>query len=204
MIKIELNDVGKKFSSQWLFSNITVGIHEGEKVAVLGHNGKGKSTLLQIISGFVRPTTGSVIFKINDREISKDEIYKYFSYAAPYLELPEELTAPEFLDFYIKHQPFMQGISPSSIIDISSLTDVNHKIIRAFSSGMKQRLKLACALLSLSPIVLLDEPLTNLDDHGVAFYKEMINHYTKDKIIIVCSNSVTDETYFCTKNIRLD
>ena len=204
MITIEINDVGKKFNAQWLFSKINVDIKAGEKVAVLGHNGKGKSTLLQIISGFIRPTTGSVIYKVNAQAIATEDNYKYFSYAAPYLELPEELTAPEFLDFYIKHQSLIQGISPATILGITSLADANHKNIRSFSSGMKQRLKLACALLSALPIVLLDEPLTNLDDVGVAFYKEIINRYASDKIIIVCSNNVTDETYFCTRQIKLD
>ena len=204
MIRIELKDVGKKFGSHWLFKNINLDINQGNKIALLGHNGSGKSTLLQIISGFLRPTTGIVNFRNNGTEIVHDDHYKYFSYAAPYMELPEELTAIEFLEFYKRHQTFMPGIDTDSIIEISFLTDSRNKIIRSFSSGMKQRLKLACALLSSTPITLLDEPLTNLDDEGVAFYKKMINEYAAEKTVLICSNNVAEETFCCSKKIQLD
>lgn len=204
MVRIKLDDVGKRFGPNWLFKKLTFDVGAGEKIALLGHNGSGKSTLIQIISGFIRPTTGSVTYQVNDISIPEDEKYKYISFDAPYIELPEELTAIEFLDFYIKHKSFIPGISPASLIKIAFLDDAKHQPVKSFSSGMKQRLKLACALLSSSEIVLLDEPLTNLDDNGVVFYKNLIDKFAGEKTIIICSNRINDEIFCCTKEIKLD
>ena len=203
MISIALADTGKRFGSHWLFRDINLKIEQGEKVAISGNNGSGKSTLLQIISGFIRPTTGSVIYNENGTVISQDNIYKHISYAAPYMELTEELTATEFINFYIKHQSLIKGITADNLIDISFLTESKNKAIRTFSSGMKQRLKLACTLLSSTQIVLLDEPLSNLDTNGVYFYKNLIAEYASNKTVIVCSNNIADEIYYCKEEIKL-
>lgn len=203
MINIELDNIGKRFGTNWLFREINLQINQGDKIALVGHNGSGKSTLLQIISGFIRPTNGTVIYSYNGSAISSDNIYTYISYSAPYMELIEELTLMEFIDFYIKHQSLMDGITINRLIEISFLTESRDKAIRTFSSGMKQRLKLASALLSSTEIVLLDEPLSNLDANGVLFYKNLIAEYATNKTIVVCSNNIPDEIYYCNKNIKL-
>ena len=204
MTGIELVNVGKRFGGHWLFRDINLQINAGDKIALLGNNGSGKSTLLQVISGFIRPATGSVIYKTETAVITQEDWYQYFSFAAPYMELIEELTVSEFMDFYIKHQGLLHGISKDELIKLSFLSESKDKAIRSFSSGMKQRLKLALALLSSTEIVLLDEPLTNLDENGVLFYKKLIGEFAAQKTILVCSNNIADEIYFCNKQIKLD
>ena len=204
MINIELDNLSKRFNNRWLFNKLSLTIIEGEKVAVIGHNGSGKSTLLHVISGFIKATQGTVNYKLNELNIPQDEWYKFFSFAAPYMDLIEELTADEFLDFYTQHQPFMKGVTKDSFYDSTCLLSSKSQTLRSFSSGMKQRFKLALALLSSSKIVLLDEPLSNLDDNGTFFYKDIITKYAFEKTIIICSNNIKDEIFCCTKEIMLD
>ena len=195
MINIELDKVSKRFGNRWLLNNLSLRINESEKVAIIGHNGSGKSTLLQIIAGFIKPTKGIVNYKQNEQLIHKDDWYANFSYAAPYTELIEELTADEFLDFYIQHQAFMNGITKDSFYEASDLLTSKNQTIRSFSSGMKQRFKLALSLLSASKIVLLDEPLSNLDDTGASFYKGLIIKFAMEKTMVICSNNIRDEMF---------
>ena len=99
-------------------------------------------------------------------EIAHEEIYSHVSICAPYLEVVEEMTLKEFLDFHHGFKPFLPGINTDSIIATLSLEKAANKQIRYYSSGMKQRVKLAQCIFSDTAIVLLDEPCTNLDSAG--------------------------------------
>lgn len=132
--------------------------------------------------------------------ISSDSIYQYLSIAAPYLELIEEMTAVEFLQFHASFKPL--SISVQEIIQVIGLEKAAHKQIRYYSSGMKQRVKLAQAIFSVTPIVLLDEPCTNLDKPGYQLYHQLIENYCSNKLIIVSSND-ENEMDFCRHKINL-
>ncbi|HEV2354900.1 MAG TPA: ATP-binding cassette domain-containing protein, partial [Puia sp.] len=161
----------------------------------VGANGSGKSTLLQIIAGAIAATEGVVRYSAG-REIAPEHAYRQLSLSAPYLELIEEMTAMEFLRFHHAFKPFLASHSPSGILDTVGLATAAEKQIRFFSSGMKQRLKLAQAIYSDTSAILLDEPCTNLDAEGVALYQSIIRQNGNDRLVIVSSND-PQEYDFC-------
>jgi ABC-type multidrug transport system ATPase subunit len=204
-MQIELKNIGKKFNKDWILKNLNYTFCSNDSYAITGFNGSGKSTLLQIILGFVIPTEGQVIYgnTINNNfELINDEIaFKNISITAPYLELIEEMTATEFLMFHQQFKQFINTISIAEILNIVQLSKAANKQIRYFSSGMKQRLKLAQAFFSNSSVLLLDEPCSNLDKIGIDLYHQLIKNYTKNRLIIICSN---DEVEYSFCNNKLD
>jgi ABC-type multidrug transport system ATPase subunit len=197
---ITLVDIGKKYNRNWIFSNINYIIQPNSKLALLGANGSGKSTLLQIISGHVVPTKGEIIIKTIHQNIDPLHLYNYISYCAPAFELIEEFTIQEFLEYHFKHKKSKHTVN--EILDYISLTSQKNTLIENCSSGMKQRVKLAQAFFSDVPVLLLDEPCTNLDTNGVALYKKMIEELTTEKTVIVSSND-SSEYSFCDAIINL-
>jgi ABC-type multidrug transport system ATPase subunit len=134
--------------------------------------------------------------------VAPEKVYSSISIAAPYLELIEEMTAKEFLDFHQGFKPFLPGLTINGIADTVGLSKAINKQIRYYSSGMKQRLKLAQCILSATDIILLDEPCTNLDADGVALYHQLIKEYGTTRMIVVSSNDEVEYSY-CEKKISV-
>ena len=190
---ISLSDTGKRFNRDWIFRHFTYTFQSGNSYAITGPNGSGKSTLLQVISGALQASEGNIHYSTADPDNSRDllpieEVYKQVSLCAPYLEVVEEMTLTEFLSFHQNFKPFLPGITIEKIISILTLENAANKQIRYYSSGMKQRVKLAQCIFSDTAIVLLDEPCTNLDSTGIVLYHQLVNEYGKDRVIIVSSN----------------
>lgn len=198
MKQISLIDAGKRFNKDWIFQSLNVAFEQGQHYAIIGNNGSGKSTLLQILSGYTTLSKGTIEWNNADSQTAYDQI----SIAAPYLELVEELTTIEHFKFHATFKSLVDTLSIQEMIQLIGLENATHKQIRYFSSGMKQRLKLALAIFSTSPILLLDEPCSNLDKEGYALYKELIQKYAMHKLIIVGSNDPEEYT-FCTQQINL-
>jgi ABC-type multidrug transport system ATPase subunit len=198
MKQISLIDAGKRFNKDWIFQSLNVAFEQGQHYALIGNNGSGKSTLLQILSGYTTLSKGTIEWNNADSQTAYDQI----SIAAPYLELVEELTTIEHFKFHATFKSLVDTLSIQEMIQLIRLENATHKQIRYFSSGMKQRLKLALAIFSTSPILLLDEPCSNLDKEGYALYKELIQKYAMHKLIIVGSND-PEEYAFCTQQINL-
>jgi ABC-type multidrug transport system ATPase subunit len=201
---ISIKDAGKKFGSQWIFKNVNLEIPPAQKLVILGLNGSGKSTLLQAISGFLTLSKGSLNYYEQDAELDTEIFYQSISIASPYLELVEDFTLKEMVEHVSVFKPFLQSFSTQDVIEMSGLKQHQDKYIRLFSSGMKQRLKLTLAILADAPILLLDEPTTNLDATVIDWYKQMIKQYAQQKTIIVCSNSIPYEYEFCDKVITME
>jgi ABC-type multidrug transport system ATPase subunit len=199
---IYLSNASKRFNRDWIFKNLSYTFNSGTAYVITGPNGSGKSTLLQAISGSSLLNEGTITYSINNNKVADEEVYKDVSICAPYLELIEEMTALEFLNFHSAFKPFLRGIDSEKAIEIIGLQKARNKQIRYFSSGMKQRIKLAQCILSNTAIVLLDEPCTNLDVDGIALYHSMITNYCKDRLVIVSSNDET-EYRFCTERIHI-
>ncbi|MEN9339122.1 MAG: hypothetical protein RIQ62_434 [Bacteroidota bacterium] len=174
-------------------------IDKGQSIALLGRNGSGKSTLLQIIATYMLPAKGEVIYRENNQTLDAEEIFRSVSYCAPYLELIEELTLKEFLEY---HFTFKKSLLPiPDMIDYLGLQAAANKPIEKFSSGMKQRVKLAQAVFADTPVLLLDEPCTNLDEMGITQYHDMISTFGKNRILVVASN---DEKEFKVCETKID
>jgi ABC-type multidrug transport system ATPase subunit len=198
MIQICLNSAGKRFNKDWIFKDLDFTFEMGQHYALIGNNGSGKSTLLQVISGYASLSKG----KITWGESDTNTIFQQISLAAPYLELIEEFTTIEQFEFHEKFKPLRKDLSIEAMIEMIGLKSATNKQIRYFSSGMKQRLKLALAIFSETPILLLDEPCSNLDKEGYTLYHDLINKYAMHKLIIVGSND-TQEYDFCKQHINL-
>ncbi|HOZ85239.1 MAG TPA: ATP-binding cassette domain-containing protein [Niabella sp.] len=195
-MKIQLDNAGKRFNRDWIFRHLSYTFQSGNGYAVTGSNGSGKSTLLQLLGGAISINEGSCSHFINNNPLAPDKIFASISFCAPYLELIEELTLIEFLNFHQSFKPFINGLSIDFIAKEIQLEDARHKKIGDYSSGMKQRVKLAQSIFSNTPTILLDEPCTNLDTAGIQLYLELIEKYCADRLVIVSSNDTT-EYGFC-------
>lgn len=195
-MQISLSDIGKRFNRDWVFRKLSSQFIAGENYAITGPNGSGKSTLLQVIAGAVSHSEGTVNYSVNGKAVEGEKAFNHISIAAPYLELIEEMTLVEFLEFHRKFKPLLKGVNVDDIISIITLNTSSDKQIRYYSSGMKQRVKLAQAIFSDTPVVLLDEPCTNLDIDGIQLYHQLINKYCGGRLVIVSSND-EQEYGFC-------
>ena len=203
-MKINLQNTGKKFNTDWIFRNLSFTFEKDQAYAILGRNGSGKSTLLQVIAGSIHPTTGVLKYIVDGIEISDEKIFRFISCSAPYLELIEEFKLQEMLQFHFRFKTIMPGYNINKIVGMLGFKTQEHKPIRLFSSGMKQRVKLILAFLSDTPLLLLDEPTTNLDQAGIDWYLNLINEFSKNRTVIICSNHQQLETGFCTKKIFIE
>ena len=220
---IFLSDAGKRFNREWIFRHLTYTFEEGKSYAITGPNGSGKSTLLQTLAASMHINEGIIKFDVRLQEyavnrrtgnkgsiemkrfqydLRSDQIYKYISYCAPYLDVIEEMTLEEFLSFHNGFKPFLSNISQEEIISLIGLKAAAKKQIRYYSSGMKQRVKLAQAIFSDTPAVLLDEPCTNLDAAGIDLYQQLITTYCSERLVIVSSNDET-EYGFCENRLSI-
>ncbi len=201
-VGVRLSNTGKRFNREWIFRNCSYEFLPGKNYAITGPNGSGKSTLLQVIAGATLHNEGTIEYHDGKHHATPELQYSYISFAAPYLELIEEMTAWEMLAFHSKFKPLIQSLHMEDMLNYVGLKEAKHKQIRYFSSGMKQRLKLAQAFFSHTPILLLDEPTTNLDADGIALYHSLISNYTREKLVIVSSN-VKQEYDFCEEVIEI-
>ena len=193
MIKVDIAGTGKKFQGKWVFRGLDLQINPGKRQVIAGKNGSGKSTLLQLIAGFRTPSEGNIAWFLNDRQLRPDVIYSHVAMASPGLEPTEEFTFPELIAFHRRFKSFPEKFSIDRVIEIAGLSASRHKAIKYYSSGMRQRVKLAMAMLPSSGLVLLDEPCTNLDKESREWYRYILKHYTSGRTIVIASNHNSEE-----------
>lgn len=195
-MKIKLSNAGKRFNREWIFRRADLEFVSGNAYAITGPNGSGKSTLLQSIGGMLQLSEGTIEMTDSRWQVREENAYWHTSFCAPYLDVIEEMTLVEFLQFHNQFKPFIGGLTAKTMIGVLGLERAANKQIRYYSSGMKQRVKLAQTIFSDTAIVLLDEPCSNLDDKGIELYHSLINTYCKERLVIVCSNDPV-EYGFC-------
>jgi ABC-type multidrug transport system ATPase subunit len=203
MMQIDLNNAGKCFNKEWIFKNFSFQFDSNKSYVILGGNGSGKSTLLQAIAGNYIMNQGAISYQLNQENISTDIIYKYVSFASPYISLLEEFTLTESLSFHQKFKPFIKNLSVKDVLNYIELKD-SDKILKNYSSGMKMRVRLALAILSDTPLLLLDEPTSNLDKKSIDWYQNLVKEFSSDRLIIVASNHQQQEYFFCTEEINIE
>ena len=174
---ITLSKISRKFNYEWIFRDVDFKFEQGNAYAILGSNGSGKSTLLQIISGHLHPSGGAITYSHNNKEIPVDDFFRHVTFSGPYLELIEEFTLEEMLTFHSHFRKFRNSMDVNAVME---------------------------ALLTESEVVLLDEPAANLDRKAIEWYRNLVAENHKDRIIIVCSNSQSEEHDFCTQSIVID
>ncbi len=191
-IQIKIDKVSQKFEKQWIFRNISYLFEQNKSYAITGKNGSGKSTLLSVLSGYQTPTEGKIDYFEDKKKIEVDNVYQQISIVAPYISLIEEYSLIEMLKFHFSFAKIKENETIESIIDFVYLQDNKNKIIRNFSSGMKQRLKLGIAIFTEKPILMLDEPTVNLDRAGIDWYLNKILPLCTNKLTIICSNQAQE------------
>ncbi|MFN3917858.1 MAG: ATP-binding cassette domain-containing protein [Flavobacteriales bacterium] len=199
-MNLELNNIGKKYNKEWIFRGINLSLSENDRYVVLGSNGSGKSTFIKLIAGFNIPSEGDIQFS----NIKSDNFYKQISIAAPYLDLYTDFTLKELATFHAELKPFRTGIDQKEFIKLIELAHATDKQLKHFSSGMLQRVKLGLAILSNTPILLLDEPTSNLDKKAIIWYNELLSQNIKNKIILIASNRQDEEYKVCDKALEIE
>jgi ABC-type multidrug transport system ATPase subunit len=202
LISLSVDNIGKRFSREWIFRGLSYDFKVGEPVAVIGPNGSGKSTLVKAISGTIPINEGTIDFRYNNTSLEEDAWHKHIGISAPYLELIEEFTLAESIDFHVKFRPFVNGLNRADFMSILGLEKHKDKYIRDFSSGMKQKLKLGFAFFTENDILILDEPTANIDHNGYQWYMEEVQKLISTKILIISSNEPKEYT-FCKEQISI-
>ena len=197
-----VENVGKRFSYDWIFRDIRFEINEPSYVGIAGKNGSGKSTLLRIMCGQLEPSEGRVIMRRNGSKISHHDQFRYIAYTGPYVELIQEYTMRELIDFQMKFMPFRSGMQTDDIVEISGLERHSEKRIGSFSSGMKQRLRLLLAICADTDILFLDEPTSFLDEPSEIWYSELLKEFGQERIVVIASNEERDLAV-CHRRIQL-
>jgi ABC-type multidrug transport system ATPase subunit len=203
--KISLQNIGKRFRKEWIFRQVNTEWNAPQTCALLGGNGSGKSTLLQIIAGSLTPSEGNISWQNTqtNANIDPNYVFQHIAWAAPYIELIEELNLQEAITFQAQFKPFRHTANLNELIQLAQLQQAKDKQLRFFSSGMKQRAKLLLAIMADTPILLLDEPTTNLDTKGIDWYRTLMEQHIENRLVIVASNQ-KHEYDFCQQHLHIE
>ncbi|MEJ7644475.1 MAG: ABC transporter ATP-binding protein [Chryseolinea sp.] len=191
-LAIEVTDLGKKFNSEWIFRRMSYTFHPGLIYAITGPNGSGKSTLMQILWGQMPPSQGALNYSGRSRSIPVEEVFGHVSIATPYMDLIEEFTLFEQLKFHFALKPSWPGLNEYEMLDKMYLSHAKDKYIANFSSGMRQRVKLALAFFTRADILFLDEPGTNLDSQAFEWYLQQLSEMSPQSLVFIASNQSSE------------
>ena len=184
-----------------LFKNLNFKINNKELLVIKGANGSGKTTLLKILSGLLKPISGSIIINKKNINILKDEYFKYFEYIGHENAIKTALTVRENLNFYLKIKRNLATKNFEKAIKIFNLKNLLDIKIENLSAGEKRRISLSRLILSNSKIWFLDEPTNGLDKiNTVIFFKILKQHLQLNGLAIVASH---DDVKIKNKNINL-
>lgn len=186
-MQIVVKDLSKRFNATWIFKDLNYTFETNKSYAIIGHNGSGKSTLIQILFNYNTFSGGEIAYSINN-EIIDEHQQQYMAFAAPYLDLPEDLTLEELVKFYFSIRVKRKELVVDDLIQSARLAPHKNKQIKNYSSGMKQRVKLILAFATEAAVLLLDEPCSNFDEEGIKWYKQCIELLKGKSTIIVASN----------------
>ena len=193
---LRVDQVGKYYSRALLFKDISFELAPGDVLAVTGWNGSGKSTLIRIIAGLIRPSSGSVSMFHEDELVPAESRRRFIGMVAPALSLYDELTALENMVFFCKVRGVNSRVEACrNMLHMVGLSEHAHKLSGRYSSGMKQRLKLAQALIHRPPLLLLDEPGTNLDSKGMEIVQHIIESQRQWGMTVIASNEKREVDY---------
>ncbi len=194
-MQIVLNKLTKRYNKQTIFTDLDYIFEPCETYALVGYNGSGKSTLIQILYNYNTISKGEISYYLNNQLI-EENAQQFMAFAAPYVDLPEELTLQEIINFHFSMKQKRADINIDLLLEQANLMDHTEKMIKYFSSGMKQRVKLILAFATQADLLLLDEPCSNFDQAGIEWYKQCVE-LVKGKCTIIVASNQTYEYDFC-------
>ncbi len=195
-LRIAGKDLRKEFDRRPVFRDVSFSASAGETLLVTGRNGSGKSTLVKIICGVLSPGGGTLTVT-QDQDGPVREARNLFGLVSPYLQLFDEFSAVENLSIAmgIRGLPF-DPAAADGLLERVAIYPRRHDPVRTYSSGMKQRAKYAFALIHTPPVLVLDEPMSNLDGDGTAVVRAVMAEQRRRGILVVATNDMSDiETY---------
>jgi len=205
MPTLQVDNVGQRFGRLLLFRRMSFELEGGASLAVTGANGSGKSTLLRILAGVLAPKAGSVTLSVEGEAIPKEAHPLHVGLVAPYLNVYDDLTARENLEFLGRTRVLPQaGTRIDAVLDRVGLAGRGDDLVSTYSSGMKQRVKYAAALLAEPPLLLLDEPSTNLDTVGVDMVERVMATQQEHGRLLVVATNRADEAAAHDRQIRIE
>ena len=192
-IFLSASGLKKTFNRRTVFSDLHFTVTSRHSLAITGPNGSGKSTLMKMLAGVLSPTAGTILYKHNSSEVKPSDIFSLIGFVAPYLQLYDEFTGWENLDLVRRVRGLrIPNDRLDTLLDRVRLIDRKNDLVRTYSSGMKQRLKYAFALIHRPPVLLLDEPTSNLDVDGATMVDDIIREQRAHGMVIVATNDRED------------
>ena len=190
MIRLVADQLGKRFGARVLFRRCSFSLESGCGLAVTGVNGSGKSTLLRILAGVLSPSAGAVRLYVEQEEVSAEDRPRCTGLVAPYLNVYDDFSARENLAFLARTRRLSDARDRiEAALEQVALTARADDRVRTFSSGMKQRVKYAAALLAEPPLLLLDEPTSNLDAAGLTMVERVMAYQlAQERLLVVATN----------------
>jgi ABC-type multidrug transport system, ATPase component len=203
-VTITANGVAKDFNRRSIFLDISFSLSSPSSLAITGKNGAGKSTLSKILAGLIGSTRGSITYTLNDKQVDIEEFKHYIGFVSPYLNLYDEFTAMENLQLLSRIRATTQQneVRMKELLNLVNLWQRRDDLVGTFSSGMKQRLKYAFALLHNPIVLILDEPTSNLDEEGIEFVQRMVKQQKEEGVLIVATND-KEEAGWCAQEIHV-
>ena len=201
-ITLEVSNLRKDFDRRPVFKNLNFALSNSDSLAITGRNGSGKSTLVKVLANTYSQTSGNVSFSIDGKPIERQHFYKYIGFVSPYLNLYDEFTGYENLYFVTNLRGLNAGLI-DKVLKRVGLFERRHDLVKIYSSGMKQRLKIAFAIIHNPLILMLDEPTSNLDAEGIRIVDSIAEEYRNERILIIATND-EHERNLCQNDINLD
>lgn len=205
-IEIKCEGLSKSYNRKIIFKNLSFSVSSGDSLSVTGKNGSGKSTLIKILANLIQPNSGNISIKADENIIQPENRYLKTGLLSPYLNLYDELTGLENLEFYFLLKTKTEKNVKEKVklfLEKTGLYERRNDLLKNYSSGMKQRLKLAFSIMNEPAILLLDEPRSNLDKAGIHIVEEIANEQKSKGILIIATNDEDDKLLCCeTLNIE--
>jgi ABC-type multidrug transport system ATPase subunit len=192
MVIIEAKHLFKRYNYNPIIKDFSFSFLQGNNYAIRGSNGSGKSTLVNLLAGYLSPSSGEINYSNEGKSITRNDVFRYINVASPYCSLVEDFTLKENYQFFKKFKTLQNELSYHELLDLLEWKDPTDKHFSKFSSGMKQKATLALAFLSQSPILFLDEPTSFLDVHAKEWYRNNFIKYNNNKTVILASNDEID------------
>jgi len=201
---LQVNSLQKSFGRRLVFNGITFDLNKPGVFGISGPNGSGKSTLIKILAGINSPTRGQVIHTVDRKAIISENLHNHIGFVSPYLVLYDEFTAWENLNYFASIRSILfDKAKVENLLDQFLLLNRKDDLVKAYSSGMKQRLKFIFALMHSPSFIFLDEPTSNLDDEGKQTVYNLIKSESGKAIVVVASNEKNDLSQ-CSEILELE
>lgn len=204
MISLQVQGLTRKYNRKTILKGLTFA-HSKGTLGIAGPNGSGKSTLMKCLAFLLRPNAGTIQWSENGSPLPSEKVRSLIGYAAPYINLYEELSVTENLEFLAK----LGGSTPEpgfyrELLEKVQMHGFEHRLFKTLSTGQQQRVKLAASLVRSPGILFLDEPGSNLDEKGNSLVANIVQEQAQNNTLVIIASNDMREIGLCDQVIELD